>query len=52
MVTCDVVAKYPGCDYVSARCKHAFKIGLGEVLREAAHVQIGSLDRFAAGSGV
>ncbi len=50
--TCDVVAKYPGCDDVPAGREEPLQIRLGHVLREAAHIEVGALDGLAAGAGV
>ncbi len=50
--TCDVVAKYPGCDDVPAGGEEPLQIRLGHVLREAAHIEVGALDGLAAGAGV
>lgn len=51
-ITCDVITQNSGGDDTPERGELSFQVLLGERLREAAHVQVSTLDGFAARTGI
>ena len=52
LITGDVVAEDSGRDDVSARGEEPLEVGLGHVLGEPRHVEVGALDGLAARAGI